>query len=149
MAKDLGKLISERRLALGKTLDEIGRAVGVSKSTVQRWESGNIRNMRRDKLVSLAQALATTPDYLMGWVDTPDSKELNAEGKAHVRQTTKEGVFEFLLFLSGYRESLDDDAYVTIYKDNTTVNKTPELVDRIMEDVIDYFTYQIEREAKR
>lgn len=149
MPKDLGKIINERRLALGKTLDEIGRAVGVSKSTVQRWESGNIRNMRRDKLVSLAQALATTPDYLMGWVDTPESTELNSDGMEYVRKVTKEGVFDFLLYLSGYLQSVDDDANVTIYKNDISINRTPELVDRVMEDVIDYFTFQIERERRR
>mgnify|MGYP000957599873 FL=1 len=51
------------------TLEQIGEAVGVSKTTVQRWESGNIANMRRDKLAPLAKALQTTPAYLMGWED--------------------------------------------------------------------------------
>ena len=75
MPTNLGKIISERRLQLGKTLDDVGRDVGVSKSTVQRWESGNIQNMRRDKLVGLARALATTPAYLMGWTDDPEDYE--------------------------------------------------------------------------
>jgi len=75
---DVKDMIKNRRIELGLTMKEVADKVGVNEGTISRWESGNIRNMRRDKLVSLAQALATTPDYLMGWVDTPDSKELNA-----------------------------------------------------------------------
>ncbi len=51
----------------GLTLEEVGSAVGVGKSTVRKWESGDIENMRRDKIASLAAALHTTPAYLMGW----------------------------------------------------------------------------------
>ena len=60
-------LIKARRLQLGKTLEEVGNAVGVSKATVQRWESGDIKNLRRDKIAALADALCTTTDYIMGW----------------------------------------------------------------------------------
>ena len=59
-------LIYTRRKALNKTLDEVAQIVGVSKTTVQRWESGNIKNIKFDKIENLAKALETTPEYLMG-----------------------------------------------------------------------------------
>lgn len=59
--------IKSLRLAMGATMEDIATAVGVSKATVQRWESGNIENIRRDKIWKLAQALHTTPADLMGW----------------------------------------------------------------------------------
>lgn len=65
--KELKDLIRARRSEIGKTFEEIGKEVGVSKATVLRWESGEIKDMRRDKLVALAKALKTTPSYLMGW----------------------------------------------------------------------------------
>ena len=49
------------------TLEEVGNAVGVGKSTVRKWENGIIANMRRDKIAALAEVLHTTPAYLMGW----------------------------------------------------------------------------------
>ncbi len=56
------------------TLEDIGNAVGVGKSTVRKWETGDIANMRRDKIAKLAAALHTTPAYLMGWDnDLPDN----------------------------------------------------------------------------
>ena len=47
---DIGTIIRNRRLELNLTLEEIGNAVGVSKSTVQKWENGFISNMKRDKI---------------------------------------------------------------------------------------------------
>lgn len=64
---EIKDIIKARRLELGKTLEDIGKEVGVSKSTVMRWENGDIDDMRRSKVVALAKALNTTPAYLMGW----------------------------------------------------------------------------------
>lgn len=60
-------LVKNRRSALNMSMEELGKKVGVSKATVQRWESGEIKNVRRDKISKLADALNTTPAYLMGW----------------------------------------------------------------------------------
>lgn len=49
--------IQKRRKELGLTLEEVGNMVGVSKSTVKKWETGHIKNMRRDKIQGLANAL--------------------------------------------------------------------------------------------
>lgn len=65
----LGKKIKMLRNELNLTLEDVGKEVGVGKSTVRKWESGEIANMRVDKIARLAKALHTTPDYLMGWED--------------------------------------------------------------------------------
>lgn len=62
----MNELIKNRRKQLGITLEEIGDYVGVSKTTVQRWESGNISNMRRDRIQKLAQILKLDPQQLIG-----------------------------------------------------------------------------------
>lgn len=64
---DMAKKIKELRLSRGMTLEQVADIVGVGKSTVRKWETGMIANMRRDKIASLAQALGTSPEYLMGW----------------------------------------------------------------------------------
>ena len=48
------------------TLEELGQLVGVGKSTVRKWETGAIANMRRDKIAKLADALGTTVMDIMG-----------------------------------------------------------------------------------
>ena len=67
-------LVKNRRLEIGKTLEEIGNEIGVSKATVQRWESGEIKDIRRSKLVDLAKALQVEPGYLMDWGKKPMPK---------------------------------------------------------------------------
>lgn len=62
---DIGKLIHNRRTELGLTLEEVGNAVGVGKSTVKKWESGFISNMKRDKISLLASALKISPVSLI------------------------------------------------------------------------------------
>lgn len=58
---DIGKKIQLRRKELGLTLEEVGQAVGVGRSTVLRWEQGMIKNMRRDKIAALAKVLQISP----------------------------------------------------------------------------------------
>lgn len=58
--------LKDRRLELGMTLEDVGNIVGVTKTTVRKWETGDIENMKRDKIVLLANALKTTPNFIMG-----------------------------------------------------------------------------------
>lgn len=61
----VGEIIFNRRKELGLTLEEIGKATGVSKSTVKKWENGFIANMRKDKIEFLAKALNIDPLVLI------------------------------------------------------------------------------------
>ena len=70
MENEISKRIKQLRLDRGMTLEEVAKIVGVGKSTVRKWETGMIANMKRDKIPLLAKALSTTPEYLMGW-DAP------------------------------------------------------------------------------
>lgn len=63
----MGQKIKALREEHNLTLEQVGNAVGVGKSTVRKWENGMIANMRRDKIADLAKVLQTTPAYLMGW----------------------------------------------------------------------------------
>ena len=60
-------LIKNRRLELGLTMKQVADAVGVSEATVSRWESGEIANMRRSRIVKLASVLNMSPLDLMNW----------------------------------------------------------------------------------
>ncbi len=66
---NIGKRIKALRYEQGMTLEELGNRVGVGRSTVRKWEEGIIQNMRRDKIVLVAKALDTTPEYLLGYND--------------------------------------------------------------------------------
>lgn len=61
--------IRARRLELNMTTEDVARIVGVSNATISRWETGAIKNQRRDKIERLAAALQVDPAELMGWSD--------------------------------------------------------------------------------
>ena len=69
-----GEKIRFLRLQANLTLEQVAEKVGVGKSTVRKWETGMIANMKRDKIDVLAKALNTTPAYLMGWEDDENNK---------------------------------------------------------------------------
>ncbi len=67
--------IKSRRKELNLTLEQVGDLVGVGKSTVRKWETGDIENMKRDKIVKLAKALKVSPSYIMGIEDEKSQLE--------------------------------------------------------------------------
>ena len=50
------------------TLKQVADRLGVTESTVQRYESGNIKNLKYETMVMLADILTCSPAELMGWV---------------------------------------------------------------------------------
>lgn len=67
MENEISRKIKQLRQERNMTLEQVANIVGVGKSTVRKWETGMIVNMKRDKIALLAKALDTTPAYLMGW----------------------------------------------------------------------------------
>lgn len=73
---NIGDIMRVRRQELGLTLEEVGDYVGVGKSTVRKWEHGDIENMKRDKIALLSKILKLSPlTFITGEVEygTPDN----------------------------------------------------------------------------
>lgn len=64
--KEVGKRIKERRNEIGISMPELGRRVGVNKSTIQRYETDGVNPNRSMIINGLADALQTTPEWLTG-----------------------------------------------------------------------------------
>ena len=64
--ENVGELLRKRRNELSLTQRQVANQVGVTEATVSRWESGDIDNMRRDKIAGLANALKVSPLLIMG-----------------------------------------------------------------------------------
>ncbi len=62
----IGERIKFLRESRDLTLEQLGALVGVGKSTVRKWETGDIANMRRDKIEKLANAFHVSPLYILG-----------------------------------------------------------------------------------
>ena len=63
----IGEKIKALRKDRGMTLDGLARAIGTSKQTIPRYESGMISNIPPEKIVALARELGTSPSELYGW----------------------------------------------------------------------------------
>ena len=68
-AKQVGERIKERRADLKISMPELGRRIGVNKSTIQRYETDGVDPKRSMIINGLAEALLTTPEWLTGLSD--------------------------------------------------------------------------------
>lgn len=61
--KILQNRLKERRLFLDMTYQDLANKTGLSKSTLQRYETGGIKNLPYDKIFILSEALEVSPSY--------------------------------------------------------------------------------------
>lgn len=66
---DFGERLKAIRTKRGKTLLEVAEVLGKTEATVQRYESGNIKNPKSDTIQELADVYGVSPAYLMGWTE--------------------------------------------------------------------------------
>ena len=85
--------LRDLRAKHGLTLEQVAQQVGVGRSTVRKWETGMIANLRRDKIAKLAAALHTTPAYLMGWEDDSQTQEDNSPTDNIIRIAGRDGSY--------------------------------------------------------
>lgn len=58
--------LKKRRKELFLTLEQVGDYIGVGKSTVRKWETGMIENMKTDKILLLSEILKVHPLEILG-----------------------------------------------------------------------------------
>lgn len=69
--EDIGKRIEDRRRELEYTLDYIAAKIGVAKSTIQRYEKGQIKKIKLPVIESIAGVLRVNPNWLIGNIEDP------------------------------------------------------------------------------
>ena len=88
MSFDIETKRKEKRL----TLEELAKMVGVSKSTVKKWETGYISNMRRDRINALAKILDLNPNVLID--EAPDDTPAPAPADFSSAQNEEQQLIE-------------------------------------------------------
>ena len=71
----IGLRIKQRRKEIKMTADELGARIGKDRSTIYRYERGEIENMPLDILEPIAEILQTTPQQLMGWNEVEEKEK--------------------------------------------------------------------------
>lgn len=76
----IGERIKFLRTARGLSQEDLGAMVGVKKAAIYKYETGLVVNIKRSMIQKLANALDSTPAYLMGWEEetatTPTYKNI-------------------------------------------------------------------------
>ena len=101
--QDIMKRMKTRREELNMSYQTLSEKVGISKSTLQRYETGYIKNMPVDKLEEIADALQVSPAYLMGWdEEKPTTLAAHFDGDEYTKDELDE-IKQFAEFVKGKR----------------------------------------------
>jgi len=95
---NIGQRIKNRRKELKLSVDELASRLGKDRSTIYRYENGDIENLPLDVLAPIANVLDTTPGYLMGWEDITEETKKDNDVIANVvaRMSTDHDFFEIV-----------------------------------------------------
>lgn len=97
----IGERIKNRRVELGMTQQELAEKIGYKgKAAICKIESGE-RELKQTKIKPISEALQTTTEYIMGWVEEPtiqlndlDRKIIEAYRK--LPESKKLALYEFI-----------------------------------------------------
>lgn len=108
----VGQRIKARRKELGISADDLGKKLGKDRSTVFRYENGYIEKLPIDILRPIAEALLTTPEYLMGWEE--EHREMIEKNSDIVDATIKMRNNDVFFELVNKLKDLDDEKLSSI-----------------------------------
>lgn len=109
----IGKRIKNLRKKYNISQVDLALTIDVSKQTMYKYENDIITNIPSDKIELMAEALFTTPSYLMGWTDDPhDWERIGNEAGIHPPKNYN-GSYEDYVKFKMYEEqdALIDDYY--------------------------------------
>ena len=92
----IGKRLKDLRIKRGLSQQELGNSIGVTKVSICGYENGT-RFPNLEKLVTLAETLETTTDYLLG----REIPIMNEDSKAYIGSISVDDV-NFILELRHY-----------------------------------------------
>lgn len=79
----INERIKSMRNLRNLTLLEVAEKLGVKEATMQRYESGEIKNIKHETIVQLADIFECSPIYLMGWCESPSGLSAVIEKTEH------------------------------------------------------------------
>ncbi|MGV0031007.1 S24 family peptidase [Latilactobacillus curvatus] len=65
----MGERIKHLRLSNGFTQEELGNRIGLKRAAINKYEKGNVENMKRSTIEKLSSLFNVTPSYLMALDD--------------------------------------------------------------------------------
>ncbi|WP_418953732.1 helix-turn-helix domain-containing protein [Streptococcus sp.] len=124
---DIGAKLKQRRLDEKMSAEELAKRLGVSKTTIYRYEKGEIAKVPTETLEKISKILNTSPAYFMDWSDIPNNTKSDIVAiYDKLNQTRQEKVLNFAsdqlaeqeqenTISSIFSKKEDDDEYITDY----------------------------------
>lgn len=78
---NVGERMRDRRKELKLSADIVAEKLGVSRSTIFRYEKGEIEKIPIEVVSKIAEVLHTTPGWLMGWQTVSQATNIQEVGK--------------------------------------------------------------------
>ncbi len=95
---EIGKRIESARKELNLTQEELAKELGLNKSTIQRYETGQVQRIKLPVIAAMAKILNVSPDWLSN----------KSENKKQNLQTNKEFLNKDKIHLEKYNMLNDD-----------------------------------------
>jgi len=81
--------IKQLRLNHNYTMEVLAEKIGVSKSSIAKWENGYIDNMRQDNIMKLSELFNVSPTYIMGYEEEPEESDLDEQTERFINYYTQ------------------------------------------------------------
>ena len=72
MSKIMGQRIHNKRVEMHLTMEELGQKVGVSRQTICNWEKGQVENISREHIKTMAELFHCEKSWLMNMEDAAE-----------------------------------------------------------------------------
>ncbi len=80
MNNGMGERLKELRISRGLTQEEVGNVIGVQKSAIQKYEKGDVKNIKRSAVEKLSRFYNVPAAYIM-CLDENETKEQQEIGE--------------------------------------------------------------------
>lgn len=87
-SKEIGNRIKLAREKADMSLNDVASKLGVNKSTILRYENGEISKVKAPIIEALAQVLRVSPHYLLGWSDEGEEQKNDLIAEAVLKMRT-------------------------------------------------------------
>lgn len=155
---DIAENLKKARIKCGYSYQQLADKTGLSKSTLQRYESGAIQSLSLGKAEDLAKALNITPAELLGWKDfiginTFEGAVLEILSYlGYEVETTQMSPDEVFMCLSNGDEIVNDGEtpryWIRYRKDNVCREVSLEKIMTLLESIKDYAEFGVYRALK-
>lgn len=118
-SKEIGNRIKKAREKADMSLNDVALKLGVNKSTILRYENGEISKVKAPIIEALAKVLRVSPHYLLGWIDEETDKKNDLIAEVVLKMRTDDtfaSVVESLYKLDGEKLETINQMLNTLFK---------------------------------